>query len=361
MGASMKPGEEHSAIVYAHEEFSRIPRGRTSLKLTWASEVEGKGKQQVSLKLPVEVLPATPERLAALRRRLEADLSTYQDGKWDYPDGNRANLHRWVYGTWHPALVPVALRLIEKNQGRLDRMLDFTYRLSDTPEAIHARMVALACKPGWSGRVEVFSYWWRRGYGDPPPLEDPEPPSRLLYDELYLPIQPTPLPPKEFAKLLKTRDLWTRILTYVTFPARCPTEWKRALLEECRRLSRPLPARQFAALLRDLDDDDFAVREKASARLEELGERVEGQLRQALKKPLSLEAKSRSQRVLKHIEATPLPPECVPTLHYLANSLVTPQARSVVASLARGDPALRLTREARKALRDGWGEPASDE
>jgi hypothetical protein len=51
----------------------------------------------------------------------------------------------------------------------------------------------------------------------------------------------------------------------------------------------------------------------------------------------------------------------VPTLHYLATSLVTPQARSVVASLARGDPALRLTREARKALRDGWGEPTSEE
>ena len=51
----------------------------------------------------------------------------------------------------------------------------------------------------------------------------------------------------------------------------------------------PLPARDLNALLRQLDDNSFAVRERATAELLRLADGVEPDLRQALKRPLSPE------------------------------------------------------------------------
>jgi hypothetical protein len=338
------PGEAYSVTVYAHEWFARIPSGRASLKVSCPVQIEGKGEEEVSTDLDVEVLPATPERLTAVRQRMEAALDRRRRTRFE---GDPA---RWIFGTRQRAFVPVALRIIGENAYPLNQMLDFSYCLSDAPEEVHARMVALSCQPGWKGRMHLFDYWHTRCYDDPDAADEAQMRfAKVSFDELYsLTHRPT-LPPQEFAKLLETQNPWTRILTYVTFPARSPREWKRTLLEDCRQLARPLPAKQLAPLLRELDDDAFEVRERASAALEDFGERVEAPLRQALQNPLSLEVKRRIHIALEQIAATPRPP-ARDVIEYLTYRSKSPEADAVLAALAEGDAAFSLTQAAKAAI-----------
>jgi dipeptidyl aminopeptidase/acylaminoacyl peptidase len=103
-------------------------------------------------------------------------------------------------------------------------------------------------------------------------------------------------------------------------------------------------------LVADLDSDDFAVREKATAELVKLGDRAVGALHQVLKETTSAEAGRRIQEVLRG--RGNLTPE-----HLLATraaevleSIGTPEARQLLESLARGVPEARLTREVQTSL-----------
>ena len=65
-----------------------------------------------------------------------------------------------------------------------------------------------------------------------------------------------------------------------------------------RERVRPVSAYAIARWLRELDDDQFTVREKASEELSQLGKFAEGPLRAALDKSPSLEAQRRIHRLL---------------------------------------------------------------
>ncbi len=343
-----KSGEAFSGIYYAHEWFTRIPRGRVTLKLTCPVYVIGKEAEDVCTEVAVDVLPATPERVEAVRRRIE--------DRWD---GRKRTAHegdpiRWILGCRHGAFVPLALRIIERHWPGAFLpypLLDFSYYHSDAPEEVHARIVALACRPGWKLREDLFSYWFARDYDDPNARDEVrERLARRSYDYQYWPIHRTPLPAREFGKRLKAKDPWTRILTCVTFPRGCPRDWKRSLLEDCRRLTRPLPAGELAAFLRDLDDDTFAVRERASAALAELGEPVVSPLRQALQTPLSPEVKRRIRAALEMIAASPVPPDRDQIFEFLSSVRNSPEAEAILAALAEGDAAFFLTQAAKAAI-----------
>lgn len=58
---------------------------------------------------------------------------------------------------------------------------------------------------------------------------------------------------------------------------------------------------RIARLLADLDNDDFAVRDKASAELKRLGTRAEKPLRQELKRTTNAEVTKRLEELLKEI------------------------------------------------------------
>jgi hypothetical protein len=318
---TLKQGDRFLATVYAHERFTRIPSGRASLKLSWWLALEGDRGLEVTTKLDLDVPRATPGRLAAVRRRIEAELDRSHHIATD-----RRGLARWVLRTRHRAFIPLALRMIASRDRVyfLDDLIDFTYAYAELPEEVHRQLVALACDPGWGGTVELFQYWKHHR---------------------------TALPPQELQNLLGAKHIWTRVLTAVTFPGQFSQGWKAALLRELRGVARPLPPEQFAPLLRDLDDDSFVVRESASARLEQLGERVEAHLQQALRTPLSVEAKGRVRSTLERIAATPRPPDCDRTISYLAESVRTPEADSILTALADGDPHLSLTKYAKTALK----------
>ncbi len=106
-------------------------------------------------------------------------------------------------------------------------------------------------------------------------------------------------------------------------------------------------AGRIAALVRQLDSDKFALREKASQALADLGPAAETPLREALAKAGSLEIRRRLGRVLEGQEAEHRRQgNAVEVLEMIG----TPAARRLLLDLAKGAGGARLTREARVAL-----------
>jgi RNA polymerase sigma factor (sigma-70 family) len=108
--------------------------------------------------------------------------------------------------------------------------------------------------------------------------------------------------------------------------------------------------RRLARLIADLDADAFAVRERASAELEGLGEAVIPALRHALAANPSLEARRRIERVLEKAANTSAgePSPSVRVLRALeALELAgTAEARQVLEGLAKQDPESRIAQDA---------------
>jgi hypothetical protein len=108
-----------------------------------------------------------------------------------------------------------------------------------------------------------------------------------------------------------------------------------------------------ARLIADLDSENFAARQKATAALEKHAELVVPQLRAALKGQPALEVAQRLEKLLHSIASQPLPSERLRELRAVEalECIATPSARTVLQPLGRGAPEARLTREARAALR----------
>lgn len=108
-------------------------------------------------------------------------------------------------------------------------------------------------------------------------------------------------------------------------------------------------ADQVAALVRDLDSPQFAVRERAAGRLAALGPGVEGSLRRVLAGDLSTEARDRIEKVLAEIA----PPDQRLRLGRMLELLERTgdaEARRLLAELAAGADGAWLTREAKAGL-----------
>jgi len=125
-----------------------------------------------------------------------------------------------------------------------------------------------------------------------------------------------------------------------------------ALLKGRLRRAQPPDAKRLQRLLADLGSDQFAVRSKAQADLEELGDLAEPALRKALAEKPTLEVSRRVQKVLERLRGPVTRPELLRPLRAVAvlEEIATPAAREVLAELASGAPEGRLTREARTSL-----------
>jgi WD40 repeat protein len=114
-----------------------------------------------------------------------------------------------------------------------------------------------------------------------------------------------------------------------------------------------IDAARVRKLVAELDDDDFAVRERASEQLGRYSELVSPQLRQALRDgKLSAEAANRVRLLLQRVDGSEPSPErlresrAVQALEWMA----TREARAHLAELAKGEPGGALTEEAMQAL-----------
>lgn len=109
---------------------------------------------------------------------------------------------------------------------------------------------------------------------------------------------------------------------------------------------------QVARLLKNLDDDRFTVREKASAELETLGEMIEKDLRQAMGAGSSLEAKARIERLLQKLERRKSSPDRVRARRAILTleSIGSDEAKKILAKLSAGTPEAWMTQEATATL-----------
>jgi WD40 repeat protein len=109
---------------------------------------------------------------------------------------------------------------------------------------------------------------------------------------------------------------------------------------------------RVANYIADLDADEFAVREKASAELARLGNAAKDALSKAAANPASVEVRSRAKTLLAKLKDDIISPEqlvavrAVEVLEHVA----TPDAKQLLRKLADGASDVRLTREAKAAL-----------
>ncbi len=111
------------------------------------------------------------------------------------------------------------------------------------------------------------------------------------------------------------------------------------LKDRLKELPRP-DGKRIARLIKDLDSDNFEIREKASQELEGLGQLAEGPLRDALKASPSAEVRDRAERLLSRLKAeaaTAPSPELVALRVVEALELNGgAEARAVLEGLAKG-------------------------
>jgi hypothetical protein len=117
---------------------------------------------------------------------------------------------------------------------------------------------------------------------------------------------------------------------------------------------RPAPLNErLARWLSELDDEEFAVRAKATEHIRNLGREAEGALRKALRDNPSFEVRRRVRELLDRIAEEPFSPQqlrearAVEVLEYIA----TPEARKLLGKLTEGEPEARLTQEAKASLK----------
>jgi WD40 repeat protein len=123
-----------------------------------------------------------------------------------------------------------------------------------------------------------------------------------------------------------------------------------ALLRERLKPARTLDEEGVRRLLRDLDADEFATRERASAELELLADRAGAALRKALEGKPSEEVKRRIGQLLE--STGPGAPGLRRQLRAVevAERLGTAEARRLLGARAGGDQSALLTQEARAAV-----------
>jgi hypothetical protein len=105
-------------------------------------------------------------------------------------------------------------------------------------------------------------------------------------------------------------------------------------------------------LIRDLDSEEYEVREKASSELEKMGQAAHPALRKALETD-SLEVRRRASYLLERkAEAPPLSPEELRAMRIIEvlQKIGTPQTRPLLERLAAGSPLAPVTQMANAAL-----------
>jgi WD40 repeat protein len=135
---------------------------------------------------------------------------------------------------------------------------------------------------------------------------------------------------------------------FLAEPAKA-VEWFAARLSP---VVRPDAAR-VKALIADLDSDDFATRERATAGLKEHWPATAAALREVVAKSSSAEARRAAEGIVREMEKGAAPPGELRALRAaeVLDWIATKEARTVLAELAKGAPDARLTCEAAAACK----------
>jgi WD40 repeat protein len=129
-------------------------------------------------------------------------------------------------------------------------------------------------------------------------------------------------------------------------PAQTVTFFKNRL-----RPASPADPKRVQELIAALDDNRFAIRQRAMQELGSLGELVEGTLRQKLREKLTLEMRQRVEHLLLKLEPSHSPDRlrelrAIEILEHIA----TLEAKHLLHTLSKGTPEARITQEAKASL-----------
>ncbi len=125
------------------------------------------------------------------------------------------------------------------------------------------------------------------------------------------------------------------------------------LLRDQLKPVQPADAARITQLIKDLDNDDFALREKASGELEHMGTPAEPALRKALDGNPSAEVRMRINRLLERFNGKVMSPDLLRQERALEvlEHIGGVEARAILEDLAKGAPEAGLTLEAKAALK----------
>ncbi len=320
----LRPGDEWSETFYLHHDYSTVPAGEAQAEVYWSVWEPKQTKKGLiarpSVPVTINVLPATEERLASLRERLEREL----DGP-DRPQDQANHVGRTILHTRHRALVPLAFRLFRSESlenPSPSSMVPLIYHSLRDAEEGHTEFVRHLTGDNPRRYPVIFDHW--------------------RSNKVSL--------PDKFTDRLKTcGNPWIRAMTYVTFPKGCDREWTESLLGELR----DAPGKDFFErvnrLIDDLDDDRFEVRQRATEELTRMAESAEPELRKRLREGLSAEARRRVQWALESREGPVPDPDSEHALR-LFEWLGTAEAIRVLEALAAGAPSRWRTMEAKACL-----------
>lgn len=118
---------------------------------------------------------------------------------------------------------------------------------------------------------------------------------------------------------------------------------------------KPVPApdaQRVEAWIAELNSDDFSKREKANAELEALGPLAMPAVKPKLAdKVTSLEVRRRLQRLVEKVETNTLSGEELRGLRAveILEAIATPEAKEVIAAIAKGAAGAKLTDDAKRA------------
>jgi HEAT repeat protein len=123
-----------------------------------------------------------------------------------------------------------------------------------------------------------------------------------------------------------------------------------------RNTLRPVPAvteDRLKKLIADLDDDDFAVREKATDELAKVGGAADSLLRRTLEGKPSAEQRQRLQRLLEQVRSVGTTTDGLRQVRALEllECVGTEEAKALLKELAKGAPGAALTEQAKVALK----------
>jgi len=168
--------------------------------------------------------------------------------------------------------------------------------------------------------------------------------------------RPTELTAAELAgawRDLAGADAGRAFQSALTLSAAVPRQVVPFLRERLRPAPVPrVDAARLDRLIRNLDDDEFSVRENAEKELEKLDEAAGPALRKAQANPPSLEARRRLEGLVTKLDTREISPERLQALRALRvlEELHTPETREHLKQLAGGAPDNVLTREAATVL-----------
>ena len=380
----LRPGQTWTERFAPHVEWvGWFPAGAAPVTVSWPLRARsGKAVADPVRTFPLTLAPATPATLAAVARRVEADLALLPR---EQPTGRDAWAWRErvdraadrVRFSRHPGLTPVVLKFLdwcpigpnrfEDDTRHVRRDLVWTVFAADPATAHRLFVNRLAGKTLPADPATEFEVWadaredvfriTRRAFWHEMFCETSHtaPAAAYVYHVLaelngFLTAAPRLLPADELNRLAAADDFWVRALTFAAFADRLDPAWNETFLRDVRGRWPGPPAEVVRQLVRDLGHERYAVRNRADRQLRSHGHAVAPELRATLTMSPSPEVRRRAEAILAGLDGEPLDRRAGLVLASLYHE---PGAGRLLVALAAGpdtDPVTKAARQRRDEL-----------